>query len=226
MSQAVLLVSTSDFSTIAGMDWGKLIWLVFAGFGVWAFKKDWIGVTTFGPYDRGFREFFGRPGRLIGQGPHPHIVGLGNLRRASVATSIISLTNRVIVNEHVYLYIFEVSIHIKDEIDHIRSAIYRTFDENKKDLYNSQRVAYVKNTLEQAIRELIETTGTETSVSVESLNGRCKDHLLLMCGTEIDKVMLTEFTPVDAQIIKDGMLESGPNPAARTVVPFPHQSTG
>ena len=207
------------------LSWGKMIWFIIAGLGIWAFKKDWVGITTFGPYDRGFREWFGRPGRLLGQGPHPHIIGLGNLRRASVANTTVLLSNRVTVLDKVYLYKFQLVIHIVDKREQIYAAIYETFDESKKDQYNAQRIAYVMNTVEEVIRTILETTGDCTQVTAEAIIKQCGDHLLLMCGTAIAKVMNTEFTAVDAQIIKDGMLESGPPGAAKTVVPFPSQHT-
>lgn len=225
MSQVVLTAgfSMSSMENITqDLTWGKMIWFIIAGLGIWAFKKDWIGITTFGPYDRGFRELFGRPGRLLGQGPHPHIIGLGNLRRASVASATVLLSNRVTIEGRVYLYKFQLGINIVDKREQIYAAIYETFDENKKDQYNAQRIAYVMNTAEEVIREILESTGDSGEVTVEAINRRCGDHLLLMCGTGISKVMNTEFTPVDAQIIKDGMLESENR---GSVLPFPSQQT-
>lgn len=231
---SALVPTSTDINTLMGdFSWGKLLWLMGAGLLVWAFKKDWIGIVTFGPYDRGYREFFGRPGRMLGQGPHPHIIGIGNLRRASVATSIVTLGGRVTVGGRIYAYIFVVGINIVDLREHVHSAIYKTFDENKKDSYNAQRIDYVKNAIEKEVREIIEG-GLEcpspeaqiAKVTQESLSGRCADHLLLVCGTEINRVMLTEFTPVDSQIIKDGMLELQPNgEGSTTVVPFPSSQT-
>ena len=228
------ILTSTDLNTLMGdFSWGKLLWLMGAGLLVWAFKKDWIGVVTFGPYDRGYREFFGRPGRLLGQGPHPHIIGIGNLRRASVATSIVNLSGRVTVSERVYMYIFVVGVNIVDLNEHVHSAIYKTFDENRKDSYNAQRMSYVKNAIEKEIREIVEggldclnPDAQIAKVTQEALMNRCADHLLLVCGTEINRVMLTEFTPVDSQIIKDGMLELQSNDdGSRTVVPFPNPQT-
>jgi hypothetical protein len=223
VTQAALSTGFSMSSAenlIQDLTWGKMIWFVVAGLGLWAFKKDWIGITTFGPYDRGFRELFGRPGRLLGQGPHPHIIGLGNLRRASVANATVLLSNRVSVQGRVYLYKFQLVIHIVDKREQIYAAIYETFDEGKKDQYNAQRIAYVMNTIEEVIRDILETTGDCSQVTVEAITRQCGDHLLLMCGTAITKVMNTEFTPVDAQILKDGMLEGERTGA---VLPFPQQ---
>ena len=45
-----------------------------------------------------------------------------------------------------------------------------------------------------------------------------------MCGTEVTQVMLTEFTAVDAQIIKDGVLETDNPGSGRTVIPFQSHS--
>lgn len=225
MSQVALSTgfSMSSMESFAqDLTWSKMIWFVVAGLGLWAFKKDWIGITTFGPYDRGFRELFGRPGRLLGQGPHPHIIGLGNLRRASVANATVLLTNRVTIKGKVYLYKFQLGINIVDKREQIYAAIYETFDENKKDQYNAQRMAYVMNTVEEVVRQILESTGDCDAVTIEAINRQCGDHLLLMCGTAINRVMNTEFTPVDAQIIKDGILESG-NPGS--VLPFPSQQT-
>lgn len=224
MTQAALLGTSLDTSALTDLNIGKMIWLALAGLAVWAFKKDWIGIVTFGPYDRGFREFLGRPRKLLCQGPHPHIIGLGNLRRASVATTTMAISNRVTIEERVYLYKLQIGTRIVDQRDRIYAAIYETFDEGKKDQYNAQRIAYVTNKIEEAVRNVLESSGSTESVTVEHINQKCRDHLLLMCGTEVTQVMITEFTAVDAQIIKDGVLESGTPDGGRTVIPFQSHS--
>lgn len=224
MTQAALLGTSLDTSALSDLNIGKMVWLALAGLAVWAFKKDWIGIVTFGPYDRGFREFLGRPRKLLRQGPHPHIIGLGNLRRASVATMTMAISNRVTVDERVYLYKLQIGTRIVDQRDRIYSAIYETFDEGKKDQYNAQRIAYVTNKIEEAVRVLLESGNSADVITAERISQMCGDHLLLMCGTEVTQVMLTEFTVVDAQIIKDGVLESGGPENDRTVIPFQSHS--
>lgn len=225
MTRAALFMSTADLGAVQDLGWKSLLIIPIGALVAWAFKKDWVGIVTFGPYDRGFREFFGRPGRLLKQGPHPHIVGLGNLRRASTAISVLTMSNRVNLEGRVYSYTLEVMIHIKDEAEHIHAAIYKTFDEGKKDSYNAQRLIYVRTTIEETARMLFESEGAGAAITAAALTERCGDHLLLMCGTVIERAMITELTPVDAQIIKDGMTENRLLGDERPVViPFRQQS--
>ncbi len=188
-------------SEIIALGLANIFYLLMVGLVVWAFKKGWIGIVTFGPYDRGYREFFGRPGRLLRTGPHPHVIGLGNLRRASVAESIIEISRRVRVDDVIFSYYLTIVVQIVDEANHVWSAIYNTFDEKKTDAYNAQRLAYVERRIEGSIRSLLEDGQDIDDITVELLLGECGDQILLKSGTAVRQMIVNEFTVADAQLI-------------------------
>lgn len=192
-------------SEIIALGLANIFYLLVVGLVVWAFKKGWIGIVTFGPYDRGYREFFGRPGRLLKTGPHPHVIGLGNLRRASVAESIIELTKRVRIKNRVYVYSMTVVVQIVDEANHVWSAIYNTFDEKKSDAYNAQRLAYVERKIEGSVRRLLEADTPIDEIDERKLKNECGDKILLKSGTAIREVIVGEFTWTDSDIVANAI---------------------
>lgn len=210
------------------LGWGNLLYLLIVGLVVLAFKNNWIGIITFGPNDRGLREFFGRPRKLLRDGPHPYIKGLSNMRRASIAVSVIDIEKRVHIAGRTWDYKLAISVRILDARSAIMAAIYTTFDETKTDAYNAQRLSYIHRTVAAAIKALVEEDAVPFGgLSSELIMDKCGEDLIATCGTEVVTVMLSECAPSDAQTIADvqGVLQphSAENPvdlAIATVLGF------
>lgn len=210
MSQAVPAAQGAmpmfDLQAILDMGWWNLLYLAFGGLIALALKNNWIGIMTFGPLDRGLREFFGRPRRLLGQGAHPYIKGLSNMRRVSVANTVIDVGGRVTIMQRVFEYKLSFLVAVIDELTHIKTAIYNTFDETKTDAFNAQRQAYIVRRIAAAVRELIEVDGKSfAELTVENIAAKCADDLVKYCGSEINGLTGCECAPVDAQIVADQM---------------------
>lgn len=205
MASSALPMSWQEFLNLG---FGNILYFALAGLIALAFKNEWIGIVTFGPFDRGLREFFGRPRKLLVQGPHPYIKGLSNMRRVSVANSVIDVGGRVIhaTEKKVYEYKLSFLVAVIDEIAHIKTAVYYTFDETKADAYNAQRQAYIVRRIAAAVRTLIEDDGLDfADLTVEKIAEKCSEDLIKFTGSQINGLTGCECTPVDAQIVADQM---------------------
>lgn len=210
MTQTVLGAAAVPMSwqDLLDLGWGNIVYFAVVGLVVLAFKQGWIGIITFNKFDRGAREFLGKPRKILGRGAHPYIKGLSNMRRVSVANTLIDVAGRVTIKGRVFEYKLSFLVAVIDEMDHILTAIYNTFDETKTDAFNAQRQAYIIRRIAATVRVLIEDDHVEfKDLTVEKITDKCSADLIKFAGSQINELTGNECAPVDAQIIADKMGE-------------------
>ena len=208
------MLPQENISSILEGGFNKIMLLIGVGLLVWAVKTNKVGIASFGPNDRGFRESWGKPGWVLKQGPHPHMLGLGTIKQASIAVSSVTL-NKIVVFEK-KKYLVEATFYYRniDTKEMLLRAIYNTFDENKQNQYNAQRNAYIRGKLEAAIWDItISSEHVKPSFSLDSFNQYCKSDLEDQCGTELTSVAFAGMVLVDAEILKSGLI-AGPDDGA------------
>ena len=225
---------------IKALGWANLIWIIALGLiiliGRVVVQKELIGVSAFGPTDRGYRERRGRPGKYLTTGLRWYMVGLGKHRRTTIAKLSIPVVAEGVTREKRVIKIAgDIETQVIDSKEAVYSAIYRTADEQrgKGDTHNQERINAIKGAVQQALLKIIQETETgEPEVSLERIlqclipapkrdsdltsqdyiieeggHISVETYLEAICGTAAQYFMPEALRPVDAQLQKEGLAD-------------------
>lgn len=225
-----------DLQTIKEMGWANTIWIVGVILLVLIIRvivqKELIGIASYGPTDRGYRERRGKPGKYLTTGLHWYMIGLGRHRRTTLAKLSIPIDAEGCTQKDVaYLVKGSLTTQVLDTKEDVYSAIYRTADEQRGlgDKHNAERVQAIQEVCSLALLKIIE--GTESGrpeVTLEKMlactipvperdldlveagyiHGEItvEKYIKAVCGSAALYVTPKAKRPVDAQMLKDGLL--------------------